>query len=136
MSLSGCAGSIPVPRIKKMRTGPTNPNLKKLIKELKILSSTSKGELWRRIALDLEKPARKKNVVNLSRINKFGKESEIIVVPGKVLASGAVDKKLTVAAWQFSEQAKDKISRVKGTCLTIPELLKKNPKPSQVRIIG
>jgi len=119
-----------------MRTGPTNQNLKNLITELKILSSTSNAGIWKRIALDLEAPSRNKRVVNLSRINKCGKENEIIIVPGKVLASGEIDKKLVVTAWQFSEQAKEKITKAKGTCMTIPELMKKNIKPSQMRVLG
>ncbi len=120
-----------------MRTGPTNPNLKTLIRELKTLSSTSNAGIWKKIALDLEAPSRNKRVVNLSRINKCGKENEIIIVPGKVLASGEIDKKLIVTAWQFSEQAKEKIANAKGTCMTIPELMKKNNiKPSQMRVIG
>lgn len=110
--------------------------MKSLITELNILSSKSNAPVWKRLALDLEKPTRKRRVVNLSRINKYGKENEIIIVPGKLLASGELDKKITVAAWQFSEQAKIKISEAKGTCLSIPELMKKNLKPSQMRIIG
>lgn len=135
-SLSGCEGSNPFPcrmlNKRKMRTGPENPELRNLIRELKLQNAS----LWKRIAYDLEKPTRKRREVNVSRINKYINDNEIAVVPGKVLGAGEIKKSVIVAAWQFSEQAKEKILKAKGSCITIQELLKKKPKLSQVRIIG
>jgi len=118
------------------RTGPTNPILNDLIRELKIASAKENAPIWRRIAYELEKPTRKRRIVNLSKIEKYGKENMIIVVPGKVLGSGDITKKLTVAAWQFSESAKEKIKKAKGNCLMISELLKDHPKGRGLLIIG
>ncbi len=89
------------------RTGPTNIHLKELIIELKKNSISHNSNLWKRIAKELSKPTRVRRIVNLSRINRHTKENENIIVPGKVLASGDLDHKLTIAAWQFSEQALD-----------------------------
>ncbi|MBW3022861.1 50S ribosomal protein L18e [Candidatus Woesearchaeota archaeon] len=119
-----------------MRTGTANPELRNLIKELKVVSSTQKAPFWKRLALDLEKPTRKRREVNISRINKFAKQNETIVIPGKVLGAGEISKSVTVAAWQFSEQAKEKIIKAKGSCLSIEDLIKKKPKVSEVRTIG
>ena len=119
-----------------MRTGPTNLHLQNLIRELKTLSSKQDSGLWRRLALDLERPTRSRRAVNLSRIAKFTKDNELVVVPGKVLGSGDMPHKITIAAWDFSAQAVEKINKAKGTCMTIQDLVKKNPKPSEVRIIG
>ncbi|MCH8329219.1 MAG: 50S ribosomal protein L18e, partial [Nanoarchaeota archaeon] len=94
------------------RTGPTNPLLQELIGELKKRSNEQSVNLWKRVALDLEKPTRQRRVINLSRISRYTKENETIIVPGKVLGSGTLNQKLTISAYQFSEQAKDKIEKV------------------------
>lgn len=117
------------------RTGPTNPLLKGLIEELKKKSSEEKVQIWRRVADDLEKPTRARRVVNLLRINKNAKDNETIIVPGKVLGGGELGRKVVIAAYQFSESALGKINKV-GKAMSIPDLMKENPKASKVRIIG
>lgn len=107
-----------------------------LIQQLKKESSTQKTDLWRRIADDLEKPTRLRREVNLSRISRFTKAQETIIVPGKVLGSGKLDHGVTIAAYAFSGSSKQKITEAKGKILTIQELMKQNPKGKDVRIIG
>lgn len=116
--------------------GTTNENLRKLISGLKKHSYSQEAAIWNRVASDLEKPARKRLVVNLSRISRSTKENETIVVPGKVLGSGAIGHSIVVAALAFSGTAKKQIESAKGKCLTISELTKKNPKGKDVRVIG
>lgn len=118
-----------------MRTGSTNPELMNLITQLKTLAIQENKKLWKRVASDLEKPTRSRRAVNLIRIDKYAKEDEIALVPGKVLAGGDLTKKTTIAAYQFSGQALDKINKV-GKAITIKELMKLNPKANKVRIIG
>jgi len=97
----------------------------------------SKGnKLWRRLAEDLEKPSRQRRNINISRINRYTDEGEVVVVPGKVLSCGNLDHKLTIAAWQFSQQAMEKIRSANSEVITISALLEKNPKGKGVRIIG
>lgn len=112
-----------------------NPTLAVLISEMKKLSIEQKANFWKAIAEELERPSRNKRVVNLTRINKYAKDNEIVVVPGKVLSSGDIDRKLTICAYQFSEEALKKINS-KGRAITIQELMKSNPKGNNVRIIG
>lgn len=114
------------------KTGPTNPELRKLIKELKKSSMENKAPIWKRVALELEKPTRRRISVNLYRIDKHSENGETIIVPGKVLATGDLTKQVKVAAWTFSEQASSKIK----DAVSIHELLKENPKGKNVRIIG
>jgi large subunit ribosomal protein L18e len=116
-------------------TGPTTLELKKLIIELRKLSNKQKVKLWKRIANDLEKPTRKRREVNLYKINKYIKQGETALVPGKVLSLGNLDKKITIAAYKFSNQAKEKINKV-GKAITIKELIRENPKGKKIRIIG
>ncbi|MBL7148008.1 MAG: 50S ribosomal protein L18e [Nanoarchaeota archaeon] len=117
------------------RTGPTNLELKTLIKSLKKLSTKEKVNIWKRIAKDLEKPTRQRRKTNIYKINKYTNEEETAIVPGKVLSIGELNKKITIAAYQFSEVAKNKINKV-GKAISIQELMKSNPKGKKVRIIG
>lgn len=117
------------------RTGPTNPYLKQLIENLRKKSFELNTPIWKTIAEKLEKPTRQRIEVNLSDIERNSKEGDIIIVPGKVLASGNLTKKITIAAWKFSAQAIEKIKKSKSKALTIEELLEKNPKGSGIKII-
>ena len=119
-----------------MRTGTTNPELRKLIEELKKTSISQKAGFWKRIAIDLEKPTRQRRNVNISRIERCANKNELVVVPGKVLGAGEISKSVIVAAWQFSGQAKEKIIKARGDCMSLQELLAKKPKVSEMRIIG
>ncbi len=116
-------------------TGPDNPVTISLIKSLKKEAIEKKVKIWKAIASELEKPRRRQRVVNINEINKHCKDNETIIVPGKVLALGELDKKITVAAFSFSQEALTKINQ-KGKAISIPELMKINPKGSKVRIIG
>jgi len=118
------------------KTGPTNEKLKQLIQELRKESNSQKAGIWKRIANDLSKPTRKRKIVNVSKINRHAKKDETIIVPGKVLGSGALNQSLTIAAFSFSDSAKKIITDAKGKCITIQELLKTNPKGKNVRILG
>ncbi|MDD5182219.1 MAG: 50S ribosomal protein L18e [Candidatus Nanoarchaeia archaeon] len=115
-----------------MKSETTNPNLKNLIISLK----KAQKDVWTRIASDLAKPRRQRRTVNLSRINRYCAAKEIALVPGKVLGDGELTKKLTVAALNFSDDAKLKIEKAGGKTITITELLKTNPDAKGVRILG
>jgi len=118
------------------RTGPTNVYLQNLVQELKKAAAIQKVDLWTRIANDLSAATRQRTEVNVSRINRHTKANETIIVAGKVLGSGALDHNVVVAAWNFSNGAKQQIEKAKGKCVSITELLKQNPKGKDVRIIG
>ena len=117
------------------RTGPTNPNLRNLIIELRDLSKQQNVNIWTRIAEDLEKPTRRRRTVNIYKIDKYTRDDETAIVPGKVLSIGNLNKKIKVAAFQFSDQAREKINSI-GKAITIKELIQENPKGNKVRIIG
>lgn len=114
----------------------TNYQLIELIRTLKKKAIEDNVGLWKRIASDLEKPTRQRRIVNLSSLNKFAKDNELIIVPGKVLGDGQIDKKVSIAAFSFSDSAKEKLLASQSQIMTIEELIKKNPKAADVRIIG
>ncbi len=113
-----------------------NQQLKSLIKELKEVSGKNNVSIWNRVASDLEKPTRLMREVNLSRLNRYCKANDIVVVPGKVLSMGDLNKKITIAAYKFSNKAIDKINESGSKAMSIYDLAKKNPKGSKIRIIG
>jgi large subunit ribosomal protein L18e len=120
--------------VRKLKT--TNPQLIELIAYLKKQSRKNKVEIWRDIAKRLSKPRRKSVAVNLSRLNRYTKKSETVIVPGKVLATGEITHPITIAAFAFSGKAREKITAARGKCLSFPDLIKKSPTGSNIRIIG
>ncbi|MBI4448053.1 50S ribosomal protein L18e [Candidatus Woesearchaeota archaeon] len=115
--------------------GPTNIHFKRLINELGKLSKKEQSALWGRVADDLSKSTRRRREVNIYRINKYSKDGDTVIVPGKVLGVGEIGHAVTVAAWNFSEIARKKITK-KGKVMPIQELMKKNPKGEGVRLLG
>ena len=53
--------------------------------------------------------------------SRAANEGDVIVVPGKVLGAGAINKKLTVAAFRFSASAVKKIEEAGGRQITRDE---------------
>ncbi|HII65718.1 TPA: 50S ribosomal protein L18e [Candidatus Woesearchaeota archaeon] len=118
------------------RTGPTNPELQGLITELRKRGIAHDAALWKRIALDLERPTRQRRVVNLSRISRYSQENDVVVIPGKVLGAGSLSHKLTISAYQFSSGAREKIEQAGGKVVPLLDLSKDAPKGKTIRIIG
>jgi len=117
------------------RTGPTNIWLRLLISKLKKYSNIYKSNVWRSVAQELEKPARRRVAVNLSRINRNATNGSVVVVPGSVLSSGLLTKPVKVAAYRFSASARKKIMEAGGEPLTLEELLEQNPAGKKVIIL-
>jgi large subunit ribosomal protein L18e len=116
-------------------TNSTNPELIMLIRLLKKESREKQAGIWLDIAEYLSKTRSQRISVNLSTVNRNTKRSDVVVVPGKLLGSGSIDHAVTVAAFGASQKAKDKLVAAKAKYLSIPELLEKNPKGANVRII-
>ncbi len=118
-----------------VRTGPTNIYTKNLIVELRNKSREQKALIWKDVAKKLEKPRRQRVEVNLSDIDRNAKDNETVLVPGIVLSNGSLSKSLTIAAWKFSEGSIKKIGKSKSKGVSIEELMKTNPKGSNVKIM-
>ena len=118
------------------KTKATNPELLQAISFLRKKSTENNVEIWRNVAEHLSKPRRESISVNVSRLNRYTQKSGTIVVPGKVLGTGEIAHPITVAAFSFSSSAKKKIEAAKGKCLSFLELTKKDPKGTNIKIIG
>ncbi len=112
----------------------TNPRLTNLIADLKATDRDGGADVWGDVAERLEKPRRTHAEVNLGRIERYAREDELVVVPGKVLGSGSLRKEVTVAAVDFSGTAETKIEQV-GETVPLEQALEDNPDGSDVRVI-
>ena len=113
----------------------TNPNLIELINKLYEQSRNEDVAIWRDVAQRLERSNRRTAEVNLSDIDRHAEDGETILVPGKVLSNGDLDKKVDVVAFKFSAKAQDKIENAGGECISIEEIMRTNPKGSNIRIM-
>ena len=68
-----------------------------------------------------------------TRINT--EADDIVAVPGKVLAAGSLTHPVTVAAYSFSEGAREKISLAEGHAVSLTELMDEGIDPSNIRIL-
>jgi len=97
--------------------------------------ATKKNKNWSKIAEILSSPRKNKININLEKIDKETKQGDVVVIPGKVLSQGDINKKIKVVALNFSEKAKDKLLKSKCEVSTILEEIKKNPEAKEIRIL-
>ena len=102
--------------------------------------AAKKHDGWKRVAGILSGPRRKSIDFNLQEISKNAKEGENILIPGKVLSQGEMEKKVKIIALNFSGKAKEKLSKSKNEIVTIieetiVEEIKKNPGAKGLRIM-
>ncbi|MEK6852280.1 MAG: 50S ribosomal protein L18e [Nanoarchaeota archaeon] len=116
-------------KIEKWVQKKSNPQLRNII----ILLKKQKKPIFLVAAKELAKAVRKRIVVNLFKISRISKDGETIIVPGKVLALGILEKKINIAALSFSQGAKDKITKAGSKVMTLEEVMK-NP-PRNLRLI-
>ncbi|MCJ7714261.1 50S ribosomal protein L18e [Candidatus Bathyarchaeota archaeon] len=117
------------------QTKSTNPERIQIIRLLKKQNHENKAPIWIDVAKYLGKSQPQRTSVNLSKINRYTQENETIIVPGKILGTGKLDHPVTIAAFNTSEKAKEKIKAAKAKYVTIQELIGKNPKGTKVKII-
>ena len=110
-----------------MKRGPESKRTLELVNLLRKKAVEDKVRIWKRVAERLSRSARRMAEVNLYNIDRHSKEGDTIVVPGKVLSTGLLNHKVTVAAHKFSASAADKIRKAGGSCLGIEEIVKTNP---------
>ncbi len=108
-----------------MITRTTNLRKFKTINLLRKLSK--KAKVWGVVSEKLAKSKKNRVEVNIWKIEKYSKDKDIIVVPGKVLGEGTLSKKVTVVAFNFSERAKEVIKKAGGEVYLIDEFVQKNP---------
>lgn len=99
------------------------------------LLKKKKAKIWARVAELLSLPKRRRISVNLSKLEQYAKEGEVIIVPGKILNAGVLKKKITVSAFAFSKSARDAIQNAGARIIEIGKLVEENPNGRGVRIL-
>ena len=112
----------------------TNPRIKNLIFLLKEIGYENNSKLWLSISKKLINSSKNYSSLNLSKINRYTKENDIIVVPGKILGSGELNHSLTIGALGCSFSALNKIKSVNAEYISIEEMIKKNPSGKGIKI--
>jgi len=109
-------------RVKKK----TNPEL---VETIRLARKNNLLELGKK----LSGPKRFYKKVNLNKLNKV-KEDKVLVV-GKVLGDGEINKKIKISALSFSNSAKEKLKKAGCEMFTIKQAIEKNPKLEGVKVI-
>ncbi len=91
----------------------------------KAAASTNSPKLWKRVHHLLNVPARKRASVNLYKINKYTKEGDNVVVPGKVLSVGSMDHKVNIAALEYSSKAAELLNGANCSITSIADMVGK-----------
>lgn len=109
-------------RIKKKR----NPEI------IETINLSKKNNLLG-LAKKLSAPKSQYTNINLDELNKL-KEEKVMVV-GKVLGSGEINKKISISALAFSQQALEKLRKANCDMKTIKEELSLNKSLKGVKIL-
>jgi len=86
------------------------------------------------LAKKISAPNSQYKKINLDELEKETKGNKIMVV-GKVLGSGEIEKKVDISALSFSESAKEKLKKAGCKINSIKEEIKGNNKLEGVEII-
>lgn len=119
-----------------MKNRKTNPMIADMIEAFRGLSYEKKAPIWKEISRRLAKNTRNMPGVNVGSISRHTKADEQVAVVGKVLGSGDLDHPVVVAGVGFSARAREKIQKAGGECIGLLELVERNPKGSNVRLIA
>jgi len=111
----------------------SNALLKSAIIMLERKGSGGKSPIWREAATYLASGTVSWPEVNVGHLARL--EASTVFVPGKVLGTGTIDKKVTVGAFSFSASAKAKIEAAGGKAFTIEEFVKHYPEGSGVALV-
>ncbi len=102
------------------------------LNDLIYILKKEKKRIWKRTAELLSRARRKRVEVNVRKIEKYASEGSTILIPGKVLGAGRMTKKITIAAFSFSEGAKKAIIEGGAKMISINELFSQNSEGKSV----
>lgn len=115
-------------KIEKQLRNKTNSKL------VETIISAKKKKAWRKVAEVLSRSRKNRQNMNLSEINNKIKEGENVVIVGKVLSQGELNKKVKIIAMNFSDKAKEKIEK-KGKFEYIINEIKSNPEGKDLKFL-
>lgn len=116
-------------KIKQRKAKKTDPNV------VATLEAAKNKDPWRKIAQSISGSRKKYSSVNLKKIDQNCENGDTIIIAGKVLGVGTLNKKIRIAAMSFSEQAIEKLKKSKSEIFTLSEEIIKNPKGEGIKIV-
>lgn len=119
-----------------MKNRKTNQMICDMIEAFRDLSYEKQAPIWKDISRRLAKSTRNMPGVNVGNISRHTKADEQVAVAGKVLGYGDLDHPVVVAGLGFSARAREKITKAGGECIGLMELVERNPKGSDVRLMA
>jgi large subunit ribosomal protein L18e len=111
-----------------------NKILRSAIVLLERKARSEKIGIWREAARLLASGTVTWPEVNVGRLSRVV-DASVVFVPGKVLGTGTLEKKLNVGAFSFSASARSKIERAGGKAFSVEEFVKKYPEGSGVALV-
>jgi large subunit ribosomal protein L18e len=99
------------------------------------LKACKKNAAWMNVGRLLSRSRSQYPQINLDIIDRSTKEGDRVVIPGKVLGSGQINKKIRVIALKFSGSAKEKLKSQKVEVVSILEEIKSNPKAEGITVM-
>lgn len=114
----------------------SNPLRLKLAYSLRKQSKVKKENIWKDASKRLLSARKNRPSVNLAEISRNTKDGAKVLIAGKVLGGGNMDHKVTVAAYSFSQSAKQKIVSSGGKCMNLSEFMESKIGTTGVVVLG
>lgn len=111
----------------RLKTRTTNQDLFDTIRACTKYSNSKGIALYKTIADELSRSASQRAEVNLSKVEKLANSGDVLIIPGKVLATGVLTKKVTIVAFSASESAIEKITSAGAKFETIFDYVSNKP---------
>ncbi len=105
------------------------------VDQLRLRSRSTGAPIWRKLGDRLARGKRKRVVLNVGQLARLSDKGDVVAVPGKVLGTGDIKHQVTVAAYSFSPQAAQKITRSGGKCLSLLQLADEHPLGTKVKVL-
>lgn len=105
-------------------------------KQLRKAADANDAPIWARIAELALKPTISRRTVNVNKIASLTKPSDIVAVPGKVLAVGNIPHSVTLGAFSISRAAATKIKDAGGNIVSMEKLAELHPAGTGVILLG
>lgn len=115
--------------IKSKTRRKTNPSL------VETINLARKNKNWFSLAHFLSGSKRYFASVNLSEIDAKTTAGDTVIIPGKVLSSGNLSKKVRICSLSISAEALQKLKSTKSEYVTIADEIKKNSKAEGIKLI-
>ena len=108
-----------------MKINVEREDIKQWLKQLHGVSREDHyAGLWKRVLKLSEVPTRRRRGVNLYQIDKYSKEGDNIIVPGKVLGDGRMTHKISITAMEYSAKALSNLKSSDCKVRKLDEMLK------------